>query len=114
MFTEAGFRFSSIVPYPKFSPSRTIHALDARTLGHLECMMRPLPAHIGEQTMPKGSSSHGSSWTARELKILRKLAKTTTATRAAKTLHRTPAATQQKAMRTGISFRRRSGTAKKK
>jgi hypothetical protein len=59
----------------------------------------------------------GASWSARELKTLRALAKTGTATgRVAKKLGRTTAAVQQKAMRAGISFRaaKRSGARRKK
>jgi len=59
----------------------------------------------------------GASWSARELKTLRALAKVgTSTTRVAKELGRTAAAVQQKAMRTGISFRaaKRSGARRKK
>jgi hypothetical protein len=63
--------------------------------------------------MPRRPSNSVSSWTTRELTKLRTLAKTTTATQAARALGRTPAATQQRAMRSGISFRRRSSAQKK-
>jgi hypothetical protein len=65
--------------------------------------------------MAKRPSNDGASWAASELKTLKKLAKEGTATQAAKALGRTPAAVQQKAMRSGISFRLgRRGPAKKK
>jgi hypothetical protein len=65
--------------------------------------------------MAKRPSNDGASWSASELKTLKKLAKEGTATQAAKALGRTPAAVQQKAMRSGISFRLgRRGPAKKK
>ena len=54
----------------------------------------------------RGSPNDGASWTASEIKTLRGLAKSGTRTvQAAKTLGRTAAAVQQKAMRVGISFR---------
>lgn len=69
----------------------------------------------------KAASRHppndGSSWSARELKTLRALAKAGTPTsQVAKKLGRTAAAVQQKAMRASISFRaaRRPGARKKK
>jgi len=65
--------------------------------------------------MARRPSNDGASWSASELKTLKKLAKEGTAMQAAKTLGRTPAAVQQKAMRSGISFRSgRPGPAKKK
>jgi hypothetical protein len=49
----------------------------------------------------------GSSWSASDLRGLKALAKSgISATQTAKHLGRTPAAVQQKAMRSGISFRR--------
>jgi hypothetical protein len=55
--------------------------------------------------MAKRPANNGASWTAGELRTLKQLAKAGTAQAAAKQLGRTPAAVQQKAMRTGISFR---------
>jgi hypothetical protein len=66
--------------------------------------------------MAKRPSNDGSSWSASELKTLKSLAKAGTATsQVAKELGRTPAAVQQKAMRSGISFRaaKRAGAKKK-
>jgi len=49
----------------------------------------------------------GYLWTAADLRTLKRLAKDRTAmTEVAKVLGRTPAAVQQKAMRSGIVFRR--------
>jgi hypothetical protein len=49
----------------------------------------------------------GNLWTTSDLRKLKRLAKDRTAMpEAAKALGRTPAAVQQKAMRSGISFRR--------
>ena len=62
-------------------------------------------------------SNDGASWSARELKTLKALAKVgSPTTQVAKKLGRTAAAVQQKAMRAGISFRatRRSGARRKK
>jgi hypothetical protein len=67
--------------------------------------------------MARRPSNDGSSWSASELKTLKKLAKEGTASDAAKALGRTSAAVQQKAMRSGISFRAttgKRGPAKKK
>lgn len=58
-----------------------------------------------ERLMAKRPANNGASWSAGELRTLKQLAKTGTAQAAAKQLGRTPAAVQQKAMRTGISFR---------
>ena len=55
--------------------------------------------------MAKRPTNNGASWSAGELRTLKQLAKAGTAQAAAKQLGRTPAAVQQKAMRTGISFR---------
>ena len=55
--------------------------------------------------MAKRPSHTGASWSASELRTLKKLASSGTAATAAKALGRTAAAVQQKAMRTGISFR---------
>jgi hypothetical protein len=66
--------------------------------------------------MAKRPTNDGASWSAGELKTLRSLAKAGTPTgEVAKELGRTAAAVQQKAMRTGISFRaaKRSGAKKK-
>jgi hypothetical protein len=55
----------------------------------------------------KPPAHDGVSWSTRELRVLKAFAKSgTTAAQTAKQLGRTPAAVQQKAMRTGISFRR--------
>lgn len=65
--------------------------------------------------MAKRPSSDGAAWSASELKNLKKLAASGTAEEAAKSLGRTAAAVQQKAMRSGISFRKKtraSGKAK--
>jgi hypothetical protein len=65
--------------------------------------------------MAKRPSSSGAAWSAQELKMLKKLSGSGTAAQAAKALGRTAAAVQQKAMRSGVSFRRsRPGAAKKK
>jgi hypothetical protein len=65
--------------------------------------------------MAKRPSSDGASWSSSELKTLKKLAGSGTAAQAARALGRTAAAVQQKAMRSGISFRKgRRGPAKKK
>ena len=59
----------------------------------------------------------GSSWSARELKTLKALAKAGTPTgQVAQKLGRTAASVQQKAMRAGVSFRaaKRSGARRKK
>jgi hypothetical protein len=65
--------------------------------------------------MAKRPTSDGSSWSASDLKALKKLASAGTAADAAKALGRTAAAVQQKAMRSGISFRsERPSPAKKK
>lgn len=56
--------------------------------------------------MAKRPTNDGSSWSASELKSLKSLAKAGTPTsEVAKKLGRTAAAVQQKAMRSGISFR---------
>lgn len=56
--------------------------------------------------MARRPSNDGSSWSAGELRSLKQLAKAGTPTSAvAKQLGRTAAAVQQKAMRSGISFR---------
>jgi hypothetical protein len=67
--------------------------------------------------MAKRPPNDGSGWSAAELKTLKSLAKDGTPTgEVAKKLGRTAAAVQQKAMRSGISFRaaKRSGAKKKK
>jgi hypothetical protein len=72
---------------------------------------------LEEKRMAKRLANDGVSWGAGELRTLKKLAKEGTAAEAAKVLGRTPAAIQQKAMRSGISFRTaggRRGAAKKK
>jgi hypothetical protein len=71
----------------------------------------------GERLMAKRPPNDGASWSARELKTLKALAKSGTPTgQVAKKLGRTAAAVQQKAMRSGISFRaaKRSGARRKK
>jgi hypothetical protein len=63
------------------------------------------------------ASHDGASWSSRELKTLKALAKSgTPTTQVAKKLGRTAAAVQQKAMRAGISFRaaKRKGARRKK
>ena len=56
--------------------------------------------------MARRPPNDGASWSARELKTLKALAKAGTPTsQVAKKLGRTAAAVQQKAMRAGISFR---------
>ena len=65
--------------------------------------------------MAKRPSNDGASWSSAELKTLKSLAKAGTPTgQVAKKLGRTAAAVQQKAMRTGISFRaaKRAGAKK--
>jgi len=67
---------------------------------------------MGKAKRTRRPPNNGASWTARELKTLRALAKSgTPTTRVSNMLGRTAAAVQQKAMRAGISFRaaRRSG-----
>ena len=61
--------------------------------------------NLEERLMAKRPTNNGASWSAGELRTLKQLAKAGTAQAAAKQLGRTPAAVQQKAMRTGISFR---------
>jgi len=66
--------------------------------------------------MAKRPQNDGSGWSSAELKTLKSLAKAGTPTAAvARELGRTAAAVQQKAMRSGISFRaaKRSGAKKK-
>jgi len=67
--------------------------------------------------MARRPPNDGASWSARELKALRTLAKSGTPTsQVARKLGRTAAAVQQKAMRSGISFRaaKRAGARRKK
>jgi hypothetical protein len=67
--------------------------------------------------MARRPPNDGASWSARELKTLKALAKAGTPTsQVATKLGRTAAAVQQKAMRAGISFRaaKRSGARRKK
>jgi hypothetical protein len=73
---------------------------------HRLCMIAPsFNCKIEERLMAKRPTNNGASWSAGELRTLKQLAKAGTAQAAAKQLGRTPAAVQQKAMRTGISFR---------
>lgn len=65
--------------------------------------------------MAKRPTNDGSGWSSAELKTLKSLAKAgTPTTEVARKLGRTAAAVQQKAMRSGISFRaaKRSGARK--
>jgi hypothetical protein len=84
------------------------------------CMMaNPAPRWVicGVGVMARRPPNDGASWSARELKTLKALAKSGTPTgQVAKKLGRTAAAVQQKAMRAGISFRaaKRSGARRKK
>ncbi len=67
--------------------------------------------------MARRPPNDGASWSARELNTLKALARSGTPTgHVAKKLGRTAAAVQQKAMRSGISFRagRRAGARRKK
>jgi hypothetical protein len=67
--------------------------------------------------MARRPPNDGAGWSARELNTLKALAKAGTPTsQVAKKLGRTAAAIQQKAMRSGISFRaaKRSGAARRK
>jgi hypothetical protein len=67
--------------------------------------------------MARRPPNDGASWSARELTTLKALAKAGTPTgQVAKKLGRTAAAVQQKAMRSGISFRaaKRSGARRKR
>ena len=64
-----------------------------------------LNCNVEERLMAKRPANNGASWSAGELRTLKQLARSGTAQAAAKQLGRTPAAVQQKAMRTGISFR---------
>jgi hypothetical protein len=76
-----------------------------------------LGVYYGDSIMAKRPLNDGSGWSAGELKTLRSLAKAGTPTgEVAKKLGRTAAAVQQKAMRSGISFRaaKRAGARKKK
>jgi hypothetical protein len=69
--------------------------------------MIALPSNYNPEEIPmaKRPANNGASWSASELRTLKQLARSGTAQAAAKQLGRTPAAVQQKAMRTGISFR---------
>jgi len=78
------------------------------------CIIRGLSIFCLEMMMAKRPSSDGASWSASELKTLKKLASSGTAAQAAKALGRTAAAVQQKAMRTGISFRKSQRSPAKK
>jgi hypothetical protein len=72
---------------------------------------------FGVTTMARRPPNDGAGWSASELKTLKALAKAGTPTgQVAKKLGRTAAAVQQKAMRSGISFRaaKRSGARRKK
>jgi hypothetical protein len=97
---------------PSLDPAVTMG--EAMTLG--TCMIRRLLVEpFWEIAMAKRLASSGAAWSATDLKTLKKLASNGTAAQAAKTMGRTAAAVQQKAMRTGISFRKsRRGTTKKK
>lgn len=67
--------------------------------------------------MARRPSNDGASWSAGELRTLKQLARAGTSTAdVARKLGRTAAAIQQKAMRSGISFRaaRRAGARRKK
>ena len=65
--------------------------------------------------MAKRPTNDGAGWSAGELRTLKQLAKAGTPTSAvAKQLGRTAAAVQQKAMRSGISFRAAKRAGKKK
>jgi hypothetical protein len=67
--------------------------------------------------MARRPPNDGASWSARELKTLKALARSGTPTsQVAQKLGRTAAAVQQKAMRSGISFRaaKRSGARRRK
>jgi len=67
--------------------------------------------------MARRPPNDGASWSARELNTLKALAKAGIATSlVARKLGRTAAAVQQKAMRSGISFRaaKRAGARRKK
>ena len=77
----------------------------------------PIPGELEIETMAKRPTNDGAGWSAGELRTLKQLAKAGTPTSAvAKQLGRTAAAVQQKAMRSGISFRaaKRAGARKKK
>ena len=76
---------------------------------HLVCSI-----NTWRSKMAKRPASDGAGWSASELKTLKKLAAQGTAADAAKTLGRTAAAVQQKAMRSGISFRKSRRAAPKK
>ena len=80
----------------------------ARPVYHLVCI------NTWRSKMAKRPASDGAGWSASELKTLKKLAAEGTAAEAAKALGRTAAAVQQKAMRSGISFRKSRRTAAKK
>lgn len=74
-------------------------------------------AIFGVTTMARRPPNDGAGWSASELKTLKALAKAGTPTgQVAKKLGRTAAAVQQKAMRSGISFRaaKRSGARRRK
>lgn len=73
------------------------------------------PVHKTLETlMAKRLPNDGAGWSTADLKKLKQLAKSgVTAAVAAKDLGRTASAVQQKAMRTGISFRAGQRAAKK-
>ena len=65
--------------------------------------------------MAKRPTSNGADWSTADLNTLKRLARSGVgANETAKQLGRTAAAVQQKAMRSGISFRRAGGARKKK
>ena len=71
----------------------------------------------GKSKRKRSPPNDGSSWSPRDLKTLKALAKAGAPTgQVARKLGRTAAAVQQKAMRTGVSFRaaRRSAPRRKK
>jgi hypothetical protein len=92
-------------------------AYDSRSLPNLQKGTNMAKGPKAKRRAGRRPSNDGASWSARELKTLRALAKVgTSTTRVAKELGRTAAAVQQKAMRAGISFRaaKRSGARRKK
>jgi hypothetical protein len=91
---------------PNSDAIRRIHSNSTVSQAPKLCMIAPsFNCKIEERLMAKRPTNNGASWSAGELRTLKQLAKAGTAQAAAKQLGRTPAAVQQKAMRTGISFR---------
>jgi hypothetical protein len=68
-------------------------------------MVRAAVMEGTNMTTKRRLGSGGYQWTAADLRTLKRLARDGSVMAAAKALGRTPAAVQQKAMRSGIAFR---------